>query len=92
MRDENRLSGVLVHQADEKLNSRDSCYCCCEYYFLRNLTLSSAAVCKLFFCGILLRSKTTKERLTNCRAHEVCGAGAPCYALNSLVISSCATA
>jgi hypothetical protein len=25
-----------------------------------------------------LRSKTTKKRLTNCRAHEVRGAGAPC--------------
>ncbi len=46
---------------------------------LSPITPSSAAVCKLVFCGSLLRSKTTKKRLTNCRAHEVCGAAAPCY-------------
>jgi hypothetical protein len=33
----------------------------------------------LVFCGKLLRSKTTKKRLTTCRAHEVRGAAAPCY-------------
>ncbi len=49
--------------------------------FLLFVTPSSAAVCKLAFCGKLLRSKTTKRRLTNCRAHEVCGAGAPCYVI-----------
>ena len=43
------------------------------------ITPSSAAVCKLIFCGNLLRSKTTKKRLTNCRAHEVRGAAATCY-------------
>jgi hypothetical protein len=32
------------------------------------ITLSTAAVCKLGFCGNLLRSKTTKTRLTNCPA------------------------
>ena len=47
-----------------------------KYYLT---TLSSAAVRKLTFCGKLLRSKTTKKRLTNCRAHEVRGAAAPCY-------------
>jgi hypothetical protein len=43
------------------------------------ITFSSAAVCKLNFCGILLRSKTTKRRLTNCRVREAYGAGAICY-------------
>jgi hypothetical protein len=47
-------------------------------HFIFYLTLSSAAGCKLVFCGKLLRSKTTKRQLTNCRAHEVCGAGAAC--------------
>jgi hypothetical protein len=46
-----------------------------------SLTPSSAAVCKLVFCGKLLRSKTTKKRLTNCRVREAHGAGAPCYVI-----------
>jgi hypothetical protein len=46
---------------------------------LFHITLSSAAGCKLVFCGKLLRSKTTKKRLTTCRAHEVRDAAAPCY-------------
>jgi hypothetical protein len=36
------------------------------FFLLRNLTLSSAAGFKLYFCGILLRSKTTKMRLKTC--------------------------
>jgi hypothetical protein len=51
-----------------------------------SLTLSSAAGCKLVFCGKLLRSKTTKKRLTNCRAHEVRGAAAPCCKITVLAL------
>ena len=36
------------------------------FYFLAHITPSSAAVFKLWFCGILLRSKTIKPRLKNC--------------------------
>ena len=54
--------------------------------FLVSLTLSSAAGCKLVFCGILLRSKTTKKRLTTCRAHEVRGAAALCYKIAVLAL------
>jgi hypothetical protein len=50
------------------------------------LTLSSAAGCKLVFCGKLLRSKTTKKRLTTCRAHVVRGAAAPCYKIAVLAL------
>lgn len=35
--------------------------------------------CKLIFCGTFCVAKPQKKRLTNCRAHEVRGAGAPCY-------------
>jgi hypothetical protein len=42
------------------------------------ITPSSAAVFKLWFCGILLRSKTIKPRLKNCPAHEVRDAGTTC--------------
>ncbi len=44
----------------------------CGLKVLRPITPSSAAVCKLWFCGILLRSKTTKLRLTNCPASVAC--------------------
>jgi hypothetical protein len=37
-----------------------------RFYFLPHVTPSSAAVFKLWICGILLRSKTTKPRLKNC--------------------------
>ena len=50
------------------------------------ITLSSAAVCKLIFCGKLLRSKTTKKRLTTCRAHEVRDAAALCYKITVLAL------
>jgi hypothetical protein len=33
---------------------------------MSQLTLSSAAAFKLYFCGILLRSKTTKPQLKSC--------------------------
>ena len=45
------------------------------------LTPSSAAVFKLWFYGILLRSKTIKPRLKNCPAHEVCEAATTCYVI-----------
>jgi hypothetical protein len=54
--------------------------------FLPFVTLSSAAGCKLVFCGKLLRSKTTKKRLTTCRAHEVRDAAAPCYKITVSVL------
>ncbi len=37
-----------------------------SFYFCTHITLSSAAGFKLYFCGILLRSKTTKMRLKTC--------------------------
>ena len=40
----------------------------------------------MVFCGILLRSKTTKKRLTTCRAHEVRDAAAPCYKITVLAL------
>jgi hypothetical protein len=54
--------------------------------FLPFVTLSSAAGCKLVFCGKILRSKTTKKRLTTCRAHEVRDAAAPCYKITALAL------
>ncbi len=36
------------------------------FAMVRLLTLSSAAAFKLYFCGILLRSKTTKMQLKSC--------------------------
>jgi len=43
------------------------------------LTASSAADFKLWFCGILLRSKTTKPRLKNCPRSAATGAATTCY-------------
>ena len=46
---------------------QDSGFCFCDFteavafIFLPNVTLSSATAFKLYFCGILLRSKTTKN-------------------------------
>jgi len=45
---------------------------------LQAITLSSAAAFKLRFCGILLRSKTTKARLKSCPRSEATGAATHC--------------
>ncbi len=58
----------------------------CELIAPSTVTLSSAAGCKLVFCGNFLRSKTTKKRLTTCRAHEVRDAAAPCYKIIVLAL------
>lgn len=36
-------------------------------------------ICKLVFVALLRKMLPKKSQLTNCRAQEVCGAGAPCY-------------
>jgi hypothetical protein len=48
------------------------------------ITPSSAAVFKLWFYGILLRSKTIKLRLKNCPRSAATGAATTCYRIYSM--------
>src|SRR5690606_17280159 len=49
------------------------------------LTLSTGAVCKWWLCGLFLRSKTAKTRLTNCPARKACEPAAICYKCTKLI-------
>jgi len=62
------------------------------FIFLPHVTPSSAAVFKLRFCGILLRSKTTKLQLKNCpvqRSGTVLQRLVRLFQLNNMVIHNC---